>query len=603
MRYDLAFFLCCCKSFLGSPDDDNNNNNNDDKEQQQQQSEQQSFYQLLGVERDASQDEIKRAYKRRSLQMHPDKLAQRGQTVTEEDQAKFTRMKEAYECLSDPHKRETYDVIGERGMKWLEEPFSMDPQELAHNFAKSSILDRSKIFAIFVVIAIAVLILPLLVCLHVDGVFGEQASWMATLTPLWLWNIFILFYHSRVIMMGPIQRPEHIPPEEWVDPLPMKKRFFSLARFLLIVIFELLLALKLDNTITCKWLYVFIPLYLWEATTLYKRWPLARMRIVTVEDLEIALGKPFAEFTAAEKELIGKRYSVVSSTSSPDFEAAHKLKARARKDIMKIFFRVAFVVLLLIQLDGYVDWSWWLVFTPIWIMILSICLTNYQAFIEVQQVAAEKDPTLFGLEKEEPTPASAGTSTNYGSVGLDGTATPEATASPQSNLTEEEREELKAQVMASGSKLCTKCCSQGFLLILVCLFVGKLQGASFSSMWIISPFLFSAGILLCCLGFAIFGITEVPTDGVGFETGDFVVDGSAESLGSTPNPSATTGTENVVKDGNDAEDPELGNPNEESSDLTAPSPAVPNQPVQEVPSSIEEGSRQEATEAELHDLD
>ena len=62
-----------------------------------------------------------------------------GKVATEEDQAKFTRMKEAYEVLSDTHKRETYDAIGERGMKWLEEPFSIDLQEMAHNFATSSV--------------------------------------------------------------------------------------------------------------------------------------------------------------------------------------------------------------------------------------------------------------------------------------------------------------------------------------------------------------------------------------------------------------------------------------------------------------------------------
>ena len=78
-----------------------------------------------------------------------DKLAQRGQVVTDELQAEFTKMKEAYEILSDPHKRETYDAIGARGMKWIEEPFSIDPQELATNFARSSVIDRSKIFAIF----------------------------------------------------------------------------------------------------------------------------------------------------------------------------------------------------------------------------------------------------------------------------------------------------------------------------------------------------------------------------------------------------------------------------------------------------------------------
>ena len=86
VRYDLAFFLCCCKSFLG-----------DDPSTE-------DFYQLLGLDRHASPDEIKKAYKRQSLQMHPDKLAQKGKIVTEEDQSRFTRMKEAYEvrvqCLS-----------------------------------------------------------------------------------------------------------------------------------------------------------------------------------------------------------------------------------------------------------------------------------------------------------------------------------------------------------------------------------------------------------------------------------------------------------------------------------------------------------------------
>ena len=222
MRYDLAFFLCCCKSFLGSDP-----NEEDD------------YYKLLGVDRDASPEELKRAYKRQSLAMHPDKLAQRGITVTPEAQAKFTHMKECYETLSDPHKRETYDAVGARGMRWMEEPFSVDPSELASNFAKSSVLDRSKIFGIFVAIAIAVFVLPVLICLHVDGVFGPDASWLATLTPLWLWDAFLLFYHSRVIMMGPIQRPDHIPESEWVDPLPMKKRIFSLIRFILIVIFQI----------------------------------------------------------------------------------------------------------------------------------------------------------------------------------------------------------------------------------------------------------------------------------------------------------------------------------------------------------------------------
>jgi hypothetical protein len=277
----------------------------------------------------------------------------------------------------------------------------------------------------------------------------------------------------------------------------MTKRIFSLARFVLVFLFELLVALKLDEVVKCNWAYIFIPMYSWEGTTLYKRWPVARMKIVTVEDLETALGKPFGEFTPAEKELIGKRYSVVPSTSSPDFEAAQKLKARARQDMMKSIFRIVFVLVLLLQIDDHINWNWWVIFTPFWFMTLLICVANYQAFAEVQRTAAEKDPTLFGLNQNGevseggvPVPAT----TNYGSVGEDGEATPAATSTPHSNLTDEERDEIKTQVMASASKLCTKCCSQGFLLVLLCLFVGKLQGAAFSSLWIISPFLLAVSV-------------------------------------------------------------------------------------------------------------
>ena len=479
MRYDLAVFLCCCKSFLGNDPEGH-----------------ETFYDLLGVESDASQDEIKRAYKRQSLQMHPDKLAQRGKAITEEDQAKFTRMKEAYEILSDPHKRDTYDAVGERGLKWMEEPFSIDPQELAHNFATSSVLDRSKIFAIFVAAAVAVLILPVLVCLHVDGVLGDDASWFATLTPLWLWNFFILFYHTRVILMGPIRRPDNIPEQDWVDPLPMKKRITSMARFVLIVLFEVLVALKMDRTLNLPWIAVFVPLYVWEATTLYKKWPLARMRIVTVEDLETTLGKPFSQFSAAEKELIGKRYSVVPSTDSPEFEIAQKLKIRARHDVIKSIFRVLFVIVLLIQLEGQKDWNWFVVFMPFWLLTALICYANYQNFAEVQKMAAEKDPTLFGMTPPAADVETGQPQTDYGAVSEDVAAT------ETHPLTEEEKEELKAQVMASSSRLCSKCFSQGFLLLLVCLFVGKLQGAGYSAFWIISPFFVSVSLKgrrgVCC---------------------------------------------------------------------------------------------------------
>mmetsp|Transcript_26946 Transcript_26946/g.45903 ORF Transcript_26946/g.45903 Transcript_26946/m.45903 type:complete len:279 (+) Transcript_26946:89-925(+) len=275
MRFDIAFFLCCCRSFLSS-------SGRDDGE---------SFYDLLGVTPKATQDELKRAYKKQSLLMHPDKLAQRGQSITDADRDRFTRMRHAYEVLSDPRRRETYDAIGERGMKWVEEPLSVDPQELAHNFATSSMVDRSKIFAIFLGIYIAVFLLPILVCIMADGTLGEGVKWVTVLTPLWVWDFFILFYHSRVILMGPIKRPDHIPEEEWVDPLPMRKRVMAMIRFACLVLFQVLLALRLDHYIAPPWSIVFIPMYVWDAIALRRKIMIAGMMIVTQEELELAVGK------------------------------------------------------------------------------------------------------------------------------------------------------------------------------------------------------------------------------------------------------------------------------------------------------------------------
>ena len=62
------------------------------------------YYDLMGIEADATPEQIKKAYRRKALQLHPDK---RGNTP--ESQEEFTRMKQAYDVLSDLQKREVYD--------------------------------------------------------------------------------------------------------------------------------------------------------------------------------------------------------------------------------------------------------------------------------------------------------------------------------------------------------------------------------------------------------------------------------------------------------------------------------------------------------------
>ncbi len=68
------------------------------------------FYGLLGVSRDATPEEIKKAYRRKAREHHPD--ANHGDPEAE---ARFKELSVAYEVLSDPDKRQQYDLYGEAG--------------------------------------------------------------------------------------------------------------------------------------------------------------------------------------------------------------------------------------------------------------------------------------------------------------------------------------------------------------------------------------------------------------------------------------------------------------------------------------------------------
>ena len=69
------------------------------------------YYEVLGVNRDASEDDMKKAYRRLAMKWHPDRNPDNPRA-----EEHFKEAKEAYEVLCDPQKRGAYDQFGHAGV-------------------------------------------------------------------------------------------------------------------------------------------------------------------------------------------------------------------------------------------------------------------------------------------------------------------------------------------------------------------------------------------------------------------------------------------------------------------------------------------------------
>lgn len=72
------------------------------------------YYSILGIQKGASEDEIKKAYRKQALKYHPDK------NKSPNAEEKFKEIAEAYDVLSDEKKKDIYDRFGEEGELFVE---------------------------------------------------------------------------------------------------------------------------------------------------------------------------------------------------------------------------------------------------------------------------------------------------------------------------------------------------------------------------------------------------------------------------------------------------------------------------------------------------
>lgn len=89
------------------------------------------YYEILGVGRDASSEELKKAFRKAALKHHPD----RNPTDREGAEARFKETAEAYEVLSDPDQRARYDRYGRKGLSGRAGPQFTGVDDVLSHFA------------------------------------------------------------------------------------------------------------------------------------------------------------------------------------------------------------------------------------------------------------------------------------------------------------------------------------------------------------------------------------------------------------------------------------------------------------------------------------
>src|ERR687884_768106 len=95
-----------------------------------------TLYDTLGVKKDASAEEIKKAYRKLAAQYHPDKNP--GDAAAEE---RFKEVQNAYDVLSDDEKRKQYDRFGDPNGRR-----GFDPRDFGGNFTINDLGDLGDLF-------------------------------------------------------------------------------------------------------------------------------------------------------------------------------------------------------------------------------------------------------------------------------------------------------------------------------------------------------------------------------------------------------------------------------------------------------------------------
>ncbi|KAJ3320928.1 hypothetical protein HDV06_004706 [Boothiomyces sp. JEL0866] len=290
-----------------------------------------TYYEALGVKRDATQEEIKKGYRKMALKYHPDKAG-----TSEEAAAKFELVAKAYDTLSNEKTRKIYDQYGERGLEMMKQMGDISIIQDALLQANQYIMGLGLVTALLIVF-------HSFLAVRIDG----KNSWpyFAVFIPLFIIDVMALVVFARDISAGNnIEDPERLSDEEKKTITVIKRTL--IVGFFLFTAFQILVCLQLDGVTSISWWIVFIPWFVIEAALLVQNFLMTVTQCMEpIYDTEPQPGE----------EPVPRNLSV--------FEI---LQVTCR-NFYFYAIRLTQIILVILKLNG-MNTDWRLVFFPSWIL-------------------------------------------------------------------------------------------------------------------------------------------------------------------------------------------------------------------------------------------